>query len=403
MIKEYVLFYKRAYSFFLNFKSMKNNIKKVMLLFVILSCLCSCTDNNTINLSIEGLQADETKKIVFYNYKMQPLDSVEIQKNGTHKIKPKWEVPQIISLYERSKNRTQTFFSENKEITLEISIKSGTLDLPNMSIAYTSNSKNLKDFENYEKRMLEFADKRKVLNKQWAELIKKYTKKIPDDIRKPFDDAFSNYYKEKKKYLYDYVKKNNNVISQLLFLTDLRFALKTNTLRKILDDTPEKFKNTPYYKDLEKKYSILKNLSIGSVAPEIVHPDTLGNNLALSSLRGKYVLLDFWASWCSPCRKENPWVKKAYNRFHQKGFDVYAVSLDYQKYKNNWLKAIKQDKLPWHHVSVLKGWKDPAVETYNIRGIPSPFLLNPEGKIIAKGDSLREEKLIQTLEKIFNK
>ncbi len=384
---------------------MKNILLHITLLIMggVLFSSCNRTSDKLV-INTQDITDKQEKIIKFYSYKFKELGAITIKQNGKTEFTPEWESPQVVKLIEKGSRNTISFMYEKGNVVIDIALNKQSVDTKNTKINYIHETQNVKDFKAFQQQKIEFEKKDQKLSKDWNALIAKYkTKDELAKVRKPLDDAYSAFLKEKSEYYNNYVKKNNNVISQLLFLTDLRFALKTNTLRKILDDTPEKFKNTPYYKDLEKKYSILKNLSIGSIAPEIVNPDTLGNNLALSSLRGKYVLLDFWASWCSPCRKENPWVKKAYNRFHQKGFDVYAVSLDYQKYKNNWLKAIKQDKLPWHHVSVLKGWKDPAVETYNIRGIPSPFLLDPEGKIIAKGDSLREEKLIQTLEKIFNK
>jgi peroxiredoxin len=119
----------------------------------------------------------------------------------------------------------------------------------------------------------------------------------------------------------------------------------------------------------------------GYTAPDIVLPDSSGKNISLSSLKGKYVLLDFWASWCGACRGENPNLVAAYQHLHQKGLEVYAVSLDTKK--EAWLKAIARDKLSWIHVSDLKGWECRASGLYGVSGIPNNFLINPEGKIIA--------------------
>jgi thiol-disulfide isomerase/thioredoxin len=126
------------------------------------------------------------------------------------------------------------------------------------------------------------------------------------------------------------------------------------------------------------------NLSIGSVAPELNFPGLDGKNISLHSLKGKVVLLDFWASWCGPCRKENPNVVKLYNEYKDKGFTIYSFSLDQDK--NKWANAITKDGLIWpYHASDLKGWQSAGGAIYGVNSIPQTYLIGADGKIIAAG------------------
>ncbi len=139
---------------------------------------------------------------------------------------------------------------------------------------------------------------------------------------------------------------------------------------------------------------------VGKEAPDFSLPDTSGRPVKLSSFRGKYVLLDFWASWCAPCRADNPNIVKAYKQYHDKGFEILSVSLDKEDARKQWLKAIYKDELTWTHVSDLKYWNSIVVPLYGIRGIPQNFLIDPEGRIIAR--SLRGEDLDRQLKQIYN-
>lgn len=140
--------------------------------------------------------------------------------------------------------------------------------------------------------------------------------------------------------------------------------------------------------------------AIGNIAPDFTQTDTAGVNVSLHDFKGKYVLIDFWASWCKPCRRENPFVIQAFNKYKDKGFTIISVSLDAPGWKDKWLNAIHQDGIGgWTHLSDLNFWDNAVSKLYGIRSIPMNFLVNPKGIIVAK--ELRGEALENTLQQIL--
>jgi len=169
----------------------------------------------------------------------------------------------------------------------------------------------------------------------------------------------------------------------------------------LFDGLSPAIKETAAGKKFADRLPHIKAVALGAIAPEFTEADTSGNIVDLSSFRGKYVLIDFWASWCGPCRHENPNVVKAFNRYKGHNFTIIGVSLDRPNAKDKWLAAIHKDGLTWTHVSDLQFWDSKTAALYAVRGIPQNFLLDPNGKIIAK--NLHGEDLENKLQELFGK
>ncbi|MEO5984052.1 MAG: TlpA disulfide reductase family protein [Ferruginibacter sp.] len=191
-----------------------------------------------------------------------------------------------------------------------------------------------------------------------------------------------------------FVKKNpGSHVAPLAILRHYQLSTDAAKMEQLFSSMKNEIKITPISQYIAQQITEAKKNPIGAILPDFAQPDTSGKTLKLSSLKGKYVLIDFWASWCGPCRQENPNVVNAYQKYKDKNFIVLGVSLD--KAKKPWLDAIQMDNLTWPHVSDLQGWQSSAALQYQIMSIPQNFLLDPTGKLIAK--NLRGPGLDQKL------
>jgi len=206
-------------------------------------------------------------------------------------------------------------------------------------------------------------------------------------------------------YLKQFIQTTPNATLAVLALGWASRSFQPDQMQTSLKDLKARFPGNAFLAEMEKnsqqppdQQSSGGESWVGKTVPELVMPDPNGKAVSISSFKGKYLLIDFWASWCGPCRMENPNVVKAYNEFKDKNFTILGVSLD--KDKDSWKKAITQDHLTWTQMSDLKYWNSQAVETFGFQGIPFNVLVDPSGKVIA--ESLRGEDLDAKLRQVLN-
>lgn len=234
-----------------------------------------------------------------------------------------------------------------------------------------------------------------VNSKLFEQAYKAKNKKVMDSL----DGVDMKVLAEKRKVVGEFVKAYpNSLRAAMAIYENYAYYAEASDVQPLYNMLSPRIKNSPKGIEIKKLIETYSNVAIGKEAPEISQNTTDGKTLSLSSLHGNYVLIDFWASWCGPCRRENPNIVAAYNKFKDKGFTIYAVSYDTKK--DRWIKAIKDDKLTWNQVSDLKGWQNSTSNQYGIKAIPSNILLDKDGRIIAK--NIFGKQLADKLSELMN-
>lgn len=270
------------------------------------------------------------------------------------------------------------------------------IDMNNFTSPKITGSSGSELFYNYLPEINKHQRKMDSLEQEYSNL-KKSGKKVNKKNAQGLVNAYRSVEDKLKTSIINMLNNNRKELTGLMFVNKLSVKKNFKVLRKYAYSIHKEYPENKFVKKFYKKVKSEEATAVGVQAPEIKLPTPEGDSLALSELQGKVVLVDFWASWCSPCRKENPQMVKIYKKYKSDGFEILGVSLD--KKRKNWLKAIKADNLTWKHISDLKGWKSVAADTYNISTIPYTVLVDEKGKIIAKG--LRGEDLKKKLKEIF--
>jgi len=339
---------------------------------VLFFAACSSEPHYVINGTIDGADS-----VTFYIQKRDAGNIVTIDsaysKKGSFRIKGgKIEYPQMIQLVAGNTRKRTSFYLENSEITI-----TGSLD--SLFKAEIKGSKTQDEYQT-------FVDSNKPLSDKYSEIYSNYQAAVQSGdvarkalILKQTDSIQKEMINNQKNFVV------NNPASYVTpsILSSLSYYMEADEIEAIINNLDIAIVALPQMKSLKENVSVMKTVSVGQKAPDFTMNDTEGNPVSLSSKVGSGLLLiDFWAGWCGPCRRENPNIVKLYNDFHKKGFDVFGVSLD--QTKESWIKAIADDKLTWTHVSDLQYWNNSAAKLYGIKAIPANFLLDENGIIIGR-------------------
>ena len=365
---------------------------------IILLAACSNTNPASNGFELKGKLSNHHGETLIFEQMatdgLKPLDTVVVDEKGEFLITA--TIPEIgfYRLKVTDKNFATFILEPNQKVT----VSGDATDLGN---SYTvEGSPDSKLFLEINQAAIKNYRQRDSLQKTFQAFINTGTMdslkvdSMSNALEKPYMELVDSH----NKFLQKFIEKNSSSLASLAAIQQLPIDQFLQTHIKLDEILYKKYPNSPYIKGFHESVASQKKLAIGTPAPEITMNTPEDKPLSLSSLKGKVVLVDFWASWCGPCRAENPTVVKAYNKYKSTGFDIYSVSLD--KDMEKWKMAIQKDNLTWpNHVCDFKFWQSPVVQLYNFTGIPYNVLLDKKGNIIAK--NLRGEELEKKLAEVL--
>jgi len=350
---------------------------------------CATTKNNqadTSGYTLEGQLGEDAPEELYLSYQADGQRQVDTSRvtDGQFLFTGHVNNPTQAYLLKGGRQALATIYLENADMTFQ---KDG-------DEYKVTGSKTQQEYEQLQEATADISDKRSKLIGEYREAAQNENKEKMDSIREQVQ-ALSE---QETEITNDFIKTHPSSYVSLYNVQQMVMRDYDQSVKAMYDNLDEDLKDSGPGRQIEDRIAILSKTEIGKIAPDFTQKDVNGNAVSLSDFRGQYVLLDFWAAWCGPCRAENPNVVEAYHEYNDDGFTVLGVSLD--RDREDWLDAIEEDNLEWTQVSDLNFWQNEAAQQYGIRAIPANFLINPEGEIIAK--DLRGDALNEKLEEIFS-
>lgn len=382
-------------------------MKKSLLSYLVIILISAC-GNKKNDAFLSGTLSNSSGEMLYLEKLSSPqpvlLDSVKLDENGNFSFSD--YVPKI-GFY-RIKINNQNFAMLVLDSGMKVTVTGDAKDLGNTYKVTGSDETDLFfKFNEISKRKQIILDS---LSQAYQALISsleidklhssnpQLAMKKADSLSKMFEEPYNKLVSSFAPEISNLIKNNTDKYTCLIAIQELNPEEYKETFIALNEGLSKKYPNNQQVMMFSKMVDNMLKLQVGQIAPEIALADTSGKIITLSSLKGKYVLIDFWASWCGPCRKEMPNVKRLYEKYKNKNFEILGVSLD--RDRSAWIKAIKDDGLPWLNISDLKFWECEAARDYNVQAIPYTVLVDKDGKIIAK--ELRGEELEKKLEEVIH-
>lgn len=365
-------------------------MKKLLYGIVAVAFMFSCTQQPQYKIkgNVEGLNSGSAVLSKVVDNELITVDSVVVQQ-GAFAFKGSVDQPEFYVITFADTLDGIQLFLENKDINIAAHIDSiGQANIQGSELTNLFNT---------------FSEKLFSYNMQFRALYNEYIQANMSGNSKrvkEIEDEYTAAEEQQMEYIKSFVKENsNNVLAPYVTLRYMAYQLEANELEAIVKGFAPEIAETKYATTLNDRLEIMKRVAIGQPFVDFTLNDTTGNPLALSTIveQNDYVLLDFWAAWCNPCRQENPHLVATYAEYKDKGFEIFGVSFD--KTREAWVKAIKQDGITWPQVSDLKYWDSAAGKLYAVRSIPHNVLIDKDGIIVAK--NLRGEDLAKKLEELI--
>jgi peroxiredoxin len=362
---------------------------KSIILALVASCLClnlaaAQERGFVVTGKLEGLKPSYL--FMYHSYKgVEHRDSIMV-KDGTFSFKGKVHEPSMCIIFSKEIRFQKVFYVQNTDMKF-----TGNVEAPEKIVI--TGSPVQADYSVLEKRIAEHRSKAMAIYEKAEAARKEGKTEEANQLTAEFDKLYRAESAIRKQFIMDFPK-SYAAMGELLYWTNESNYKEAAELYAAI---ASELKTTDKAKEIEAHIKNLDVTQVGKPFVDFTMNDVQGNAVKLSSYKGKYVLLEFWASWCGPCRAENPNLREQYAKFKDKGFNILGVSLDDKE--DRWKKALEKDNLPWTQLSDLKGWQNAAAVQYGVRAIPANFLISPEGKIIAR--DLRGEALNAKLAEIF--